>query len=70
MGRFSIETSANHTICRASRHSLRIASSTIMTMSRLEPSLSCVNSLIGMPSMGKVVCAPFHDDIMSRDTSG
>ena len=34
IGRFSTVTSANHTICRGSSHSLRIASSTIITMSR------------------------------------
>src|SRR5260370_184422 len=55
IGRFSIETSANHTICRASRHSFRIASSTLMTISRLAPSLSRANSAIGMPSMGQAV---------------
>ena len=60
IGRFSIVMSANHTICRASWHSFRIASSTIMTMSRLPPSLSLANSAIGICSIGKVVCAPFQ----------
>ena len=60
IGRFSIEMSANHTICRASWHSFRIDSSTIMTMSRLPPSLSLANSAIGICCMGKVVCAPFQ----------
>ena len=70
IGRFSIEMSANHTICRASWHSFRIDSSTIMTMSRLPPSLSLANSAIGICSIGKVVCAPFHGDIMSRADLG
>ena len=35
VGVFSSVTSANHTICRASWHSLRICSSTIITMSRM-----------------------------------
>jgi hypothetical protein len=60
-------TSANHTICRGSLHSFRIASSTIITMSRVLPSLSLANSAIGMPSIGNVVCAPLKGDIASRD---
>jgi len=63
-------TSTNHTICRGSPHSFRIASSTIMTMSRLLPSLSCANSAIGMPGIGKVVWAPLNADIGIRDISG
>ena len=70
IGRFSIETSANQIICRGSLHSFRIASSTIMTMSRVLPSLSLANSAIGICSIGKVVCAPFQADMMSRPISG
>src|ERR1700755_775670 len=58
IGRFSTVTSANHTICRGSLHSFRIASSTIITMSRGLPSLSFANSAIGMPFIGNTVCAP------------
>src|SRR5207237_6097858 len=70
IGRFSTVTSANHTICRGSLHSFRIASSTIMTMSRLLPSLSLANSAIGMFGIGNVVWAPFNADIGIREISG
>ena len=70
IGRVSVVTSANHTICRGSAHSLRIASSTIITMSRLWPSLSFANSAIGMPFIGNTVCAPLKADIGMRATSG
>ena len=70
IGRFSTVTSANQTICRGSAHSLRIASSTIITMSRVLPSLSLANSAIGMPFIGNVVWAPLKADIASRETSG
>ena len=38
-----------------------------MTMSRVPPSLSRANSAIGICSIGKVVCAPVHGVITSRD---
>src|SRR5712671_4476816 len=63
IGRFSTVTSANQTICRGSLHSLRIASSTIITISRVLPSLSLANSAIGIESIGNAVCAPFIADI-------
>jgi hypothetical protein len=63
-------TSANHTICRGSAHSLRIASSTIITMSRLWPSLSRANSAIGIFGIGNVVWAPLKADIGIREISG
>ena len=41
-----------------------------MTMSRLPPSLSRANSAIVICGIGKVVCAPVHGVITSRETSG
>ena len=70
IGRFSTVTSANQTICRGSLHSLRIASSTIITMSRVLPSLSWANSAIGICFIGKVVWAPLKADIAIREISG
>src|SRR6185437_6945021 len=63
-------TSANHTICLGSPHSLRIASSTSMTMSRVLPSLSLANSAIGMSFIGKVVWAPLNADMCISEISG
>jgi hypothetical protein len=51
-------------------HSFKIASSTIITISRVLPSLSLANSAIGIPSIGNVVWAPLNADIASRDISG
>src|SRR5436309_77432 len=70
IGRLSIVTSANQTIWRASPHSLRIASSTIITMSRALPTLSLANSATGIPGIGNVVCAPLSDDMFMRAISG
>src|SRR3977135_3488121 len=70
IGRFSTVTSANQTICRGSLHSFRIDSSTIITMSRVLPSLSFANSAIGICFMGNVVWAPLKADIARRETSG
>src|SRR3979411_3317050 len=70
IGRFSTVTSANHTICLGSLHSFRIASSTIMTMSRLLPSLALANSAIGIAFIGKVGWAPLKADIGLREISG
>src|SRR5258708_5690620 len=70
IGRFSTVMSANQTIWRGSAHSLRIASLTIITMSRDLPSLSLANSAIGIPSIGKVVWAPLKADIANREISG
>ena len=63
-------TSANHTICRGSWHSLRICSSTIMTKSRVLPSLSLANSATGICSSGTVVCAPLVGIMWSSATTG
>src|SRR3981189_2318311 len=70
IGRFSTVTSANQTIWRGSLHSLRIDSSTIITISRVLPSLSLANSAIGIPFIGKVVWAPLNADIDIREISG
>src|SRR6202021_3013549 len=70
IGRGSVVTSANHTICRGSPHSLRIASSTIITMSRVLPSLSLANSAIGIPGIGKGGGAPLGGDVDTPEFPG
>src|SRR6202012_1831670 len=70
IGRVSVVTSANHTICRGPFHSFGVASSQGQTMSRLLASLSFANSAIGMSFIGNVVCAPLKADIGKRAISG
>ena len=57
-GYFSMVVSTNHTICRASPHSSRKVSLTIITNSRSPLSASLANSSILMRPSGIAVCAP------------
>jgi hypothetical protein len=64
------EAAAAVAVWRASWHSLRICSLTIMMMSRVAPSLSLANSSIFICSIGNVVWAPFQPESSSLLISG
>ena len=70
IGLFSMVVSTNHTICRASPHSSRKVSLTIITNSRSPLSASLANSSILIRPSGIEVCAPTSGVISSQPISG